>query len=419
MATGGMAEIWLARVRGIEGFQKLVTVKKILPHLARDPEFLRMFIDEARIAATLQHPNVVQVYDIGESAGQYFFAMEYIHGQDLSRILRRAMKGRDRVPLEHALTIGMGMCAGLHYAHEKVGFDGHPLKLVHRDVSPQNVMVGFDGGGVKVLDFGVAKAAARSGVTRDGMLKGKTPYMSPEQCLATELDRRSDIFSMSILLWELTTTRRLFREDGEYATLKAITETDAPPPSSVFPEYPPALERIVMKGLARDPAERWQTAEELQLALEDCARKLELAPSPVALGHYLRGQFRTELDAEQAAGPPDTQVAVGVAVTRSTAPRRARWVWALLIFSILAALATAGALVISPPRRTSGDAIAAPPPAEPEAVPVPAAEPPPAAEAVVAEPAPTAEPEEKAKTRRSRPKRVTKPDDDLDAPFPR
>jgi len=300
VATGGMAEIHLALTHGIEGFEKLVIVKRILPHLARDADFVQMFLNEARVAATLQHPNVVQVYDIGRDDSSHFFTMEFVYGADLSNILRRASEVRRPPTLDQALTIVLGLCAGLHYAHEKEGLDGRPLGMVHRDVSPQNVLVSFDGA-TKLVDFGIAKAATRAGVTRDGALKGKIAYMSPEQCRSRPLDRRSDVFSLAILLWELTTFRRLFRADSDYDQLEMITSTDAPPPSKFRVDYPPALEKIVMKGLRRDPAERYQTVEDMQLELEELARELRLVISSVSLGRYVRGLFREQADAWAAA----------------------------------------------------------------------------------------------------------------------
>jgi serine/threonine protein kinase len=178
LAVGGMAEIFLARLSGISGFERLVVVKRILPQLATNPEFVRMFFDEARIAATLHHSNIVQVFDVGTVDGQYFFAMEYLHGEDLSGIMRALLAAGRGLPLEAALVISLGVCAGLHYAHEMVGVDGEPLGIVHRDVSPQNVIVTFDGG-VKLLDFGIAKASNRLAVTRCGTLKGKVRTCLP------------------------------------------------------------------------------------------------------------------------------------------------------------------------------------------------------------------------------------------------
>jgi tRNA A-37 threonylcarbamoyl transferase component Bud32 len=290
MAVGGMAEIYLARASGPEGFEKVVVVKRIHPRLASSREVVTMFLDEARIAATLRHSNIVQVYDIGESDGEYFFAMELLHGEDAGALMQALGQRDRRLPLEHAVGIVANVCAGLHYAHEKVGRDGAPLGIVHRDVSPSNVFVTMDGE-VKLLDFGVAKAAHRLSVTTGGLPKGKLPYMSPEQVAGAGLDRRSDIFSLAVLLWELATSRRLLRGKSDYEIMKAITDEDAPPPSVFQDDFPPDLERVVMKGLARDPAQRFQTAQELQLALEEFSREHKLAVSAITLGALMKDLF--------------------------------------------------------------------------------------------------------------------------------
>jgi serine/threonine protein kinase len=308
IATGGMAEIYLARVTGIEGFEKLVVIKRILPHLAEQPEVVRMFLDEVRLAATLHHTNVVQVFDVGAVEGDYFFAMEYLHGEDVSGLMRTLSAAGRGLPLEHALTIMMNVCAGLHYAHEKRGFDGQPLGIVHRDVSPQNVFVTYDGG-VKVVDFGIAKAATRSTSTEYGTLKGKIRYMSPEQARSEAVDRRSDIFAAGILLWELTTNRRLFHGRSEFDVLKMIVEQDAPPPSSVAPGYPPELEVIVQRALARRPADRYATAEELQADLEDFARERRLPCSSLHLGRFMAELFEPQLEAWEAARSQGAELA--------------------------------------------------------------------------------------------------------------
>jgi serine/threonine protein kinase len=323
-----MAEIWLARATGIEGFEKLVVVKKLLPRIEHDATLVSMFLDEARVAATLHHPNVVQVYDIGIGAGNdYYFSMEFVYGQDLSHLLRRAAAARKPVSLDTALTIILGMCAGLHYAHEKEGADGKPLKLVHRDVSPQNVLISYDGA-VKIMDFGIAKATSNSQVTRDGTLKGKISYMSPEQGVSGTLDRRSDLFSLAIMLWELTTFRRLFKASSDFETLRRIIQEDVPPPSKYRPDCPPELERIIMKGLRRKPEERYQTGEEMQLDLEAFAREQRLVISSVSLSRYIRDLFSDRVTAwaqAQAAGRTFTDFLVdtpslkeGTSVTADT-----------------------------------------------------------------------------------------------------
>ncbi|MEM9456060.1 MAG: bifunctional serine/threonine-protein kinase/formylglycine-generating enzyme family protein [Myxococcota bacterium] len=290
LATGGMAELFLARTSGIEGFEKVVVLKRILGHLRDNETFVNMFLDEARIAANLEHPNIVSVYDIGKVGEDYFFTMAYLHGEDLSAVLRESARSGRGVPLPQALYIIQGVCAGLHYAHEQVGLDGQPLDIVHRDVSTTNVMLTYDGG-VKLLDFGIAKAASQSQLTQAGVRKGKASYMSPEQCRADTLDRRSDVFSIGIMLWELTTMRGLFRADNEMAVMNMISNKDATPPSAVVAGYPAELERIVMRALARDRDKRYQTARELQEELECFVRENRLGCTSGALARLMQGLF--------------------------------------------------------------------------------------------------------------------------------
>jgi hypothetical protein len=290
LAHGGMAELFLAHLPGIEGFARKVVIKRVLPELARDRDFVEMFLEEARLAATLHHQNIVAVYDIDHDEGGYFFAMEHLHGADVGELLR-ATDGD--VPLPIALEIARGACAGLHHAHERKGASG-PLGIVHRDVSPQNIFVTFDGG-VKLLDFGIAKAVQQSPshYTRSGTLRGKLPYMSPEQCRGAAIDRRSDAFSLAVVLWEMTVGERLFgaRRESEFEILKSIVEADAPRPSSRKPGYPPALEAIVMKGLARERDRRHQTCDELQGELEALIRAGGLWVTARDLAQYLTGRF--------------------------------------------------------------------------------------------------------------------------------
>jgi serine/threonine protein kinase len=294
LATGGMAEIYLARATGIEGFEKQVVLKRILPQYADDEEFVSMFLDEARLAATLHHSNVVQVYDIGAVDGQYFLSMELLQGQDGRHLVRAAARAGG-LPIEHAVSIVMGVCAGLHYAHEHV-VDGKPLELVHRDVSPQNVFITYDGH-IKLLDFGIARASSRLTQTRGTSLKGKIAYMSPEQCAGRPLDRRSDVFSAAVLLWEMTTGRRLYTGDSDFEVMRKLREEDPPRPSTVGFAYPRALERIVLKGLKRDRNERYASAEELLLELEAFAREARMPVSSVRLSKYMRELFRDDIEA--------------------------------------------------------------------------------------------------------------------------
>lgn len=298
LGAGGMAELFLARADGIEGFAKLVALKRILPHKATSERFVRMLLNEARLVAGLDHPNIAQVHDIGLEHGEYFFAMEYVHGQDLARVLRRA--GRRKLHLENALYIAIGVCSGLHCAHIARDNTGRPLDIVHRDVSPSNVLISYQGA-VKLVDFGVAKAATLVSETREGVIKGKYGYMSPEQCLGEPLDRRSDVFAVGILLWEMTVGRRLYMFKSELASLQRIVYADAPLPSKYDPQYPEELEHIVMRALARDTKLRYQSAEQLQIDLEQFALDHRLAVSAVSMAIEMKALFHDQVAAWTAA----------------------------------------------------------------------------------------------------------------------
>jgi serine/threonine protein kinase len=285
-----MAEIYLARVSGPGGFEKNVVVKRILPQLAESDEFFAMFLDEARIAATLQHANLVHIYDAGQSDGEFFIAMEYLDGADLHTVDRvlaaRGGGGGRAIPLQQAIFIVNSVAAGLHYAHEKLGFDGQPLHIVHRDVNPQNVFLTREGG-VKLVDFGVAKSVNRVSRTVYGTLKGKLPYMSPEQCRAELVDRRSDIYSLGVLLYELTCGHRPHQGRSEYELLREIVEGVVRPPSLSVPDYPAELEAITMRALASHPVDRYPTALAMGQDLERFVRRHELVGSPMAMAEFL------------------------------------------------------------------------------------------------------------------------------------
>jgi serine/threonine protein kinase len=299
LSTGGMAEVHLARTQGIGGFERLVVIKQILPKLAVQQEFVQMFLDEARIAASLHHSNIVQVYDVGVLDQANFYAMEFLHGHDVRKMLKqtRARGFRGGIPLEHAIAVTLGVCAGLHYAHERVGQDGDPLGIVHRDVSPHNMFVTYDGC-VKVIDFGIAKARNRlTQGTEHGTLKGKFGYMSPEQCVGEPLDRRSDVFAIAVVLYEMTTGDRLYTGTSDYEILKKIVEEDPMLPSARDRRYPPELERIVMKGLARDRKHRYQSALEMQLDLDQFVRDYGIVSSPTALARFMAQLFKEEISA--------------------------------------------------------------------------------------------------------------------------
>jgi eukaryotic-like serine/threonine-protein kinase len=302
LATGGMAELFLAIQRSVAGFEKLIVIKRILPSMTQDRSFIDMLLHEARIAATLSHPNIVQIFDVGQVDGAYFIAMEHVHGEDIRSIVRgMKKKGVAEFPLEHAVSIVQGMCAGLAYAHEKRDLDGTELRIVHRDISPQNVVVTFTGD-VKIVDFGIAKSDAKlMEDTKSGKLKGKVPYMSPEQARGESVDWRSDIFATGVMLFELTTGKRLFKGASEYETLKLICERDYPFPSMVKAGYPPELELIVMKALAKDRDARYQSAREMQGALEEFARGARVATSTIALSTFMQGLFEDKLQTQKEA----------------------------------------------------------------------------------------------------------------------
>lgn len=325
LATGGMAELLLARSTGIEGFQKVFALKRILPQLADSEDFVEMFLHEARLAASLEHPNIVHVSDFGKANNDYFFVMAYIHGRDLLAVLRSAVKKRRRPSIENAITIALGTCAGLHYAHEHVGFDGKPLGIVHRDISPTNVLVSYDGH-VKLVDFGIAKAAAQNSTTRAGVRKGKAAYMSPEQCRGATVDRRSDIWSMGVVLFEMTTMVRLYKAENELAIMHKIVNDPVPSLREVDPDYPEDLEAIILKCLRHEPGERYQTALELQQDLQRFAFEHDMAPSAPGLSEYMHSLFGEPevpwagLDIPFGPGSGGTQTVDYVAMRTAPAP---------------------------------------------------------------------------------------------------
>jgi len=297
LATGGMAEIWLARVSGMAGFEKLVVIKRLLDKLAVDNEYVEMFLDEARINARLTHSNIVQVLELGQVEGKYFMAMEFVPGLSVSQVGKRATKHLGDVPQEVACGIVAQACSGLHYAHEKTMPDGSALNIIHRDVSPQNLILTYEGL-VKVLDFGIAKADQRQSQTRTGLVKGKFSYMSPEQCLGQALDRRSDVFALGIVLFELCTARRLFKRGSTYETYTAITKADVPPPRRLNPKIDESVEAVIVRALALKPADRYATADAMLDALEDAMRKANLRGSATDLARFMNETFKAE-EAEQ------------------------------------------------------------------------------------------------------------------------
>jgi serine/threonine-protein kinase len=268
IARGGMARVWAARLHGQRGFQKLVAIKTILPHLAEEPEFERMFLDEARIASGVHHPNVCEIYELGEEKHTLYLAMEWVSGDSLARVLRATGKTEAIDPRVVARIVA-DACAGLHAAHELTDEDGRALGVVHRDLSPHNILLTADGT-AKVADFGVAKALGQlHEATSAGQLKGKIAYMAPEQVTAGGIDRRSDVFSLGCVLYEATTGQRPFRGDGDHQVMHAVLKGEFPAPTSLIRGYPQELERIVMRALSPQPILRYPTAERMRFALEE------------------------------------------------------------------------------------------------------------------------------------------------------
>jgi len=284
IGRGGMATVWVAREHSpVPKEDRLVAVKAMLPELAEETEFVRMFLDEVRLVRSIRHPNIVNVYDVGEHDGVMWMSMEWVEGESLHTVIAEAGKRR-AIPPEMAVRVIAEAAAGLHAAHELRDENGQPRGVVHRDVSPHNILIGTNGV-VKLVDFGVAKAVGRvSEATRAGQLKGKFGYMSPEQARGKPIDRRSDLFALGIVLFELTTSRRLFRGESDIETLKLVISSRVPPPTSLDPKYPPELERIVLRALQRDPQGRYQTAAELEADLRKYlkSKRIVVAQSGVA-----------------------------------------------------------------------------------------------------------------------------------------
>lgn len=290
IATGGMAEIWLSEQQGPGGFTKRLVVKRILPHLANDPRFIEMFLDEARLAAQLTHPNIVQIYDLGEADGSYFIAMEYVKGYDLEAIVNQATSFGERLDPAMVARLVADACAALDYAHNFAGSDGVNLHLVHRDISPQNILVS-EKGVVKLVDFGVAKAATSSHKTQTGAVKGKFCYMSPEQIAGQTLDARSDLFAVGIVLYELLTGHRPFGHESELLAVTAILHQPPPPLRQFGAEVPQGLEQIVFRALDKDRQRRYQSADALQAALEGFLTQSGRLVRSKDLSAYMAGLF--------------------------------------------------------------------------------------------------------------------------------
>ncbi len=291
LSEGGMAEVFLARVESLGGFAKRVVLKSVLPRHLEEPNYVKMLLNEARIAASLDHPNLVQVLDVIEHEERFYIVMEYLEGHNLRLVLRQAALRREKIAPGVACRIIADLLAGLSYAHSRTGEDGKPLGLVHRDVSPPNVIVSNQGG-VKLIDFGIAKATEQAGeqLTRAGQFKGKCAYMSPEQVKCKGVDRRSDIFSTGILFWELLTGRRLFLRDGDHQSMMAVVKEPSPSPESGCPE----LDALCLRALAIDPEQRFQNADEMRQALENLILQKNWAASALAVQRHLEELFERD-----------------------------------------------------------------------------------------------------------------------------
>ncbi|MHB1844363.1 MAG: serine/threonine-protein kinase [Deltaproteobacteria bacterium] len=309
LAQGGMAELFLARQEGPGGFRKIAVVKRVLPHLSADPEFVRMFFDEASLVARLSHPNVVQIFDFGQAEGAHYLAMEYLAGESLASLVRAARERGRPMPISLALGIAASVCDGLEYLHSFVDDDGCPRPIIHRDISPQNLFATYQGT-VKILDFGVAKAEGRLAVTVAGRIKGKLAYMSPEQAAGRELDGRSDIFALGAVLHELLTGERLFQRDSQEAIFRALREEPIPKPSARRREVPPEIDAIVLRALARETQERFLRACDLRAELQAYLSGTTYVSAPQQLRDYLlelfgeeRARLRLTQPAEDPSGP--------------------------------------------------------------------------------------------------------------------
>ncbi len=295
LARGGMGIVYLALVRGPGGFNKLFVVKVLKEHLAEDPKLVFMFLEEARLAAKLNHPNVVQTIEVGSDGGRHFIAMEFLDGQSLHRTLARGRRTSTPMPLNYQLSVLVPMLEGLQYAHGASDFDGAPLNLVHRDVSPQNVFLTYDGQ-VKILDFGIAKALDSSQETRTGVLKGKISYMAPEQASGEPIDRRADVFAAGVMLWEVLAGKRMWdRSLNDLQILHALVHGNIPRLREHAPEVDERLERLVFKALSLRKEERYASASEMQIDIEQCMREIGLPiVGPRDLGKFVADLFAEE-----------------------------------------------------------------------------------------------------------------------------
>ena len=320
--VGGMAEVFKAKTFGVEGFERLLAVKRILPNIAEDEEFITMFIDEAKIAVQLQHANIAQIFDLGKVDDSYFIALEYVNGRDLRSIFDRMRSRGEALPIALACHVMMQVCEGLDYAHNKRDGQGRELHLIHRDISPQNVLIGYDGE-VKLIDFGIAKAAGKASTTQAGILKGKFGYMSPEQVRGLPIDKRSDIFAVGIVLYELLTGERLFVGETDFSTLEKVRNVEIVPPSSYNKKIPQELERLMMKALARDPEDRYSNAIDLHDDLQSFLYSIGEFYSRKDLAGWMKKTFAAEIEEDNAKIEQYRQIAAPVGASNEVSRRAA------------------------------------------------------------------------------------------------
>lgn len=306
LGTGGMAEVFRGKLTGDKGFEKLIVIKQLLGHVAKDPELVEHFTSEARLAALLQHENIATIYDFGEVEGRYFMAMEYLFGKDLQTVIRAGSADNTFKP-EYALMISLKICEAMGYAHSLTDFQGKALKIIHRDLTPHNIFLTYEGK-VKIIDFGIAKTELHDNKTRVGVVKGKITYMSPEQLAGDELDSRSDIFSIGILLYEMLSGRRMYTGDTAALIRKAIT-VDYEQLETVRTGLDPALYEILHKALSIVPSDRYQSCEEMQLDIEKCLNRMSLGYDHRLLKTFMVALFSQEYEQEKAHGLKALQAA--------------------------------------------------------------------------------------------------------------
>jgi serine/threonine protein kinase len=408
IASGGMATVYLARLGGVGGFQRFVAMKRLHPHLQGEKEFVEMFLDEARLSAGIHHPNVVAILEVGASPVGYYLVMEYVEGDTLARLLARAASNGQRIPVPIALRIVLDSLAGLHAAHELKDDQGTLVNLVHRDVSPQNVLVGVDGI-ARITDFGVARASSRLSTTRVGQLKGKLAYMAPEQAQGDPIDRRADVFSAGVLVWETLASKRLFKADNEAATLQRVMHEPIPSLTRVAPHISKELASVVHRGLDRDPTKRFQTAAQFADAVEAAAGGRDGVADPRDLAAFVKATLGTEIEQQREAvrawisrsepsqvgvlsqplAPSSVSVAAmsfsdgsqsqaNSALTGGSPPQRSRAGLALVALGVALAAGGGGYFLARGPHEASASSFVAVPPTP--AAPVPAATPPAAVE---------------------------------------